>query len=348
MRGRLAVLGVAAASVIGLLANGTLATSAATPHALGLRVKGNHLVNSAGVAVQIDGFSHSGSEYACAQGWGIFDGELTNSVITTMTSWHPQMVRIPLNEDCWLGINGVKPEYGGATYRSAITGVVERLEAHGLYVDLDLHVGAAGNTLPRDQEPMADADHSPAFWTSVASTFKGDRAVAFELFNEPFHITWRCWRDGCTAHGYRIAGMQDLINAVRSTGAKNVVLVGGIGWANNLSGWLAHKPTDPAHELVAVNHVYDNGGCETKKCWNGAFAKVARHVPLVTTEFGDLECNGAFVDRYMTWADAHHVSYLAWVWNPWSCKGSPAIIKSYDGTPSGLGKDIRTHFRSRF
>jgi hypothetical protein len=30
------------------------------------------------------------------------------------------VVRIPLNEDCWLGINGVNPAYGGYNYQKAI------------------------------------------------------------------------------------------------------------------------------------------------------------------------------------------------------------------------------------
>jgi hypothetical protein len=350
MRRRLTAVGVSLVATAALVLSGALANAApkAAAHAPApLSVVANHFVAS-GHAIQLDGFSHSGTEYACAQGWGIFDGDLTNSVITTMTTWHPRIVRIPLNEDCWLGINGVKPQYGGANYRSAILGVVHRLESHGLYVDLDLHVGAPGTKLATTQEPMADADHSPAFWTSVAQTFKNDRDVTFELFNEPFRTSWSCWLKGCTEHGYKTAGMQQLVNAVRFTGARNVLLVAGISWSNDLSGWLAHEPEDPGHQLAAVNHVYDNGGCQTRTCWNGAFAHVARHVPLITTEFGDLECNGVFVDKYMRWTDAHGVSYLAWTWNPWSCTGSPAIIKSYDGTPSGLGKDIRAHFRRRF
>ena len=35
-----------------------------------------------------------------------------------MKTWSINAVRVPLNEDCWLGINGVKPQYGGAAYRS--------------------------------------------------------------------------------------------------------------------------------------------------------------------------------------------------------------------------------------
>jgi len=51
------------------------------------------------------------------------------------------------------------------------------------------------------QIPMPDADHSPAFWTSVARTFGRDTRIVFDLFDEPFpdnqgdsDAAWRCWR----------------------------------------------------------------------------------------------------------------------------------------------------------
>lgn len=36
---------------------------------------------------------------------------------------------------------------------------------------------------PQAQDQMADQDHSPAFWTSVASTFRGKQAVLFDVFS---------------------------------------------------------------------------------------------------------------------------------------------------------------------
>ena len=89
---------------------------------------------------------------------------------------------------------------------------------------------------------MPDNDHAPAFWTSVANTFKGYSNVIFDLHNEPYpdnnqgtgrffdllftvYITdtpaaWACWRDGCwvSQEGYQAAGMTALLAAVRSTG----------------------------------------------------------------------------------------------------------------------------------
>jgi Cellulase (glycosyl hydrolase family 5) len=137
-----------------------------------------------------------------------------------MTSWRINAVRIPLNEDCWLGINGLPPRYSGARYRMAIRAYAERLHQAGLYVILDLHWNAPGQARATGQQPMADLDHSVAFWSSVARVFKADPAVAFDLYNEPYGISWKCWRDGCILPaGWRTAGMQALVDAVRSTGA---------------------------------------------------------------------------------------------------------------------------------
>ena len=102
-----------------------------------------------------------------------------------MTAWHINSVRIPLNEDCWLGINGVLPQYSGANYQSAIARYVTLLLENGLYPILDLHWSAAGNQLATGQAAMPDQDHSPTFWSQVAGVFKDNLGVAFELFNEP-------------------------------------------------------------------------------------------------------------------------------------------------------------------
>ena len=40
----------------------------------GLRVSGNRLVDGNDTVVHLHGINRSGTEYACVQGWGIFDG----------------------------------------------------------------------------------------------------------------------------------------------------------------------------------------------------------------------------------------------------------------------------------
>ena len=104
-----------------------------------------------------------------------------------MAAWHADAVRVPLNEDCWLGING-QPSVSGQSataYRTAIEAWVSSLDADGIYAVLDLHWSAPGTNVADGQRPMPD-DHSVAFWQSVASTFASDHAVVFDAFNEPY------------------------------------------------------------------------------------------------------------------------------------------------------------------
>jgi endoglucanase len=311
-----------------------------------IHVKGHRLVDGHGRTVRLLGVNRSGAEYACAQGWGFWDGPVDAASIRAMKTWHINAVRVPLNEACWLGLSSVKPSRRGENYRRQIRGFVTRLRAAGLYVIVDLHWNAPGNRRALAQQVMADADHSAAFWRSVARTFRADHGMVFDLYNEPHDISWRCWRDGCTTKaGWRTAGMGSLVRAVRSTGAKQPIMLGGLDYSGDLRQWWRWHPHDPAHAMVASFHTYGIDDCVRTKCWIPLIAKVYTHVPVVTGELGEYDCGPTYVTSYMNWADAHGVSYLGWAWNKTSCKGGPDLISDYDGTPTPFGRAFRDHFR---
>ncbi len=330
---------------VGLIALGLAGTAPSLAGSgLSVGVSGNQLVDGNGHTLRLLGVNRSSFEYACAQGWGLNEGPTDATAIAAMKAWRINVVRIPLNEACWLGLPSVKPAYRGKPYRDAVTGYVQRLHAAGLYVILDLHWNAPGTQPALGQQVMPDADHSPAFWSSVAATFRADPAVLFDLYNEPHDVSWRCWRDGCAVPGgWRAAGMQALVNAVRSTGARQPLMLGGLGWSSDLSGWLTWEPRDTAHQLVASFHTYDFSGCSAPSCWNASVAPVAAKVPVVTGEFGESDCAHGYADSYMAWADAHGVSYLGWTWNPWDCSGGPALISDWNGTPTAYGAGLHDH-----
>lgn len=114
-----------------------------------------------------------------------------------------------MNQDCWLAINGVKPEWSGQNYINTLTNYVNMFTKAGLAVILELHWSAPGNYQATKQYPMPDRDHTITFWKSVAKHFSRNKRVIFELFNEPFPDNnnwnsaegWRCWRDGGTCSG---------------------------------------------------------------------------------------------------------------------------------------------------
>ncbi|MDP9374979.1 MAG: glycoside hydrolase family 5 protein, partial [Chloroflexota bacterium] len=318
-----------------------------------LRVQGNRLVDGAGEPVRLLGVNRSGTEYACIQGWGIFDGPVDAPAIAAMKSWRINAVRVPLNEQCWLGINGVKPEYGAANYQAAIRVWVNALNAAGLAVILDLHWAAPASQRATEQAPMPNRDHSVEFWRQVAAAYKDNGSVVFDLYNEPIPDNnrdtaeaWRCWRDGGTCPGvpYQVAGMQELVNAVRGAGATNVIMLGGVQYGARLSQWLAHKPDDPTGNLAASWHMYNFSWCKEQSCWDAEVAPVAARVPVIAGEIGEDDCATAFIERLMTWLDARGGSYLGWTWNPWNCgQGGPALITGYDGTPTPYGQGFKDH-----
>ncbi|MEU0676520.1 cellulase family glycosylhydrolase [Streptomyces sp. NPDC006172] len=348
----------------------TPSTSPTTPPGDGgrppaLRVLDNRFVDASGATRRLLGVNRSGGEFMCVQGRGIFDGPVDDAAIKAIADWKTNTVRIPLNEECWLGLSNIQPAYGGSNYVNAVKALVARVEAHGMTPMVELHWtwgqytgNSAGCTDVHAscQKPMPDMRYTPAFWTSVADTFKNDQAVVFDLFNEPYPDratstatqAWQCWRDGgtCPGIGYQVAGMQDLVDAVRSTGARNVILAGGLTWSNDVSQWLTYRPTDPTGNLAAAWHVYNFNSCVNEACWNSTLAPVADRVPLVAGEIGENTCSHGFVDQVMRWFDARRMSYLGWTWNTWDCSTGPALISDYNGTPTAFGVGLRDHLRA--
>jgi cell division septation protein DedD len=328
-----------------------------------LRVAGNKLVTPAGTAYRLLGVNRSSAEFACVQGKGVWDSpQPDQATVDAMKAWNIHAVRIPLNEDCWLGTFGTP---SGAQYQTAVKDYVTLLAANGINPILDLHwthgVYTGTSTACADvnatcQKPMPDAEYAPAFWTSVANTFKGNDAVLFDLFNEPYPdaannwsdmtAAWKCLRDGgtCTGISYQVAGMQDLVDAVRATGATNVLLVAGLTWTNDLTQWLAYKPVDPAGNIVASWHSYNFNACVTASCWDTQIGSVAAQVPVQAGEIGQNTCAHDYIDRVMDWADANGVGYTAWTWNPWGCTGGNVLIQDYTGTPTETyGSGVKAH-----
>ncbi|MEU3504843.1 cellulose binding domain-containing protein [Streptomyces hundungensis] len=330
-----------------------------------LKVSGNQLVDASGATRRLLGVNRSGGEFLCVQGYGIFDGPVDDAAIKAIADWGANTVRIPLNEECWLGLDNVKSPYGGADYIAAVQGLVRRVEAHGMTPLVELHwshgvytgnSSACPDVHATCQKPMPDAQYAPAFWSGVAGAFKSDPAVVFDLFNEPYPdratsdtaAAWRCWRDGgaCPGVGYEVAGMQDLLDAVRGTGATNPVLAGGLAYANDLSQWLTYQPHDPTGNLGAAWHGYNFNSCAVESCWSSTLAPVLARVPLVAGEIGENDCGHSYIDRAMAWLDARGASYLGWTWNTWDCSAGPALITSYDGTATPYGAGLRDHLRA--
>ena len=356
------------------LAIGLLALPAGA-EALKISVSGNRLVDGKGKAVRLIGVNRSGSEYACAgddgeggHGYAFFQGPVSDRAIKAMKTWRVNAVALPLNEACWLGgYGGLKPQFSGEPYRAAIEDYVRRLNARGIYVVLRLSGSGPGNNVygaaPGDSEmPMADADHSLAFWTSVATRFASNTGVLFHAYDEPHKITWECSRDGCMVNAdgsegepvfgpYQAVGHQAIVDTIRATGAAQPIIVSGIEFAGDLSRWDEVKPTDPLNSIVVGWNDFDY----TKNLSRSKddLRRLRKSFPIVVGGFGDTDCNSNYSTKLMRFADRLKISYLAWTWNTEADYGGcsnallgPTLGAYFTGHPSGFGKGIRKHYRA--
>jgi endoglucanase len=332
-----------------------------------LHVFGNELANSSGQRVVLRGVDRAGAEYECVQGNGIFAGPSNQASIAAMLTWGVNAVRIPLNEACWNGESYVEPAYGGSNYRRAIESYVALLNSDGIVAVLDLHwsdgsytgkSSACSSAEAICQKPMPDAANSVPFWSSVAKAFRGNDSVIFDLFNEPFpdralptaSAAWQCWLKGSSycrpAIAYPVAGMQTLVNTIRAAGANNVIMLGGITYANNLSQWLAYEPTDPDRDLAASWHSYNFNSCNVQSCWLKQIAPVITRVPLVAGEIGENDCADSYINQLMRFLDSEAASYLAWAWDAnFQCAGGPGLVTGYSGDPTNYGTGYRAHLQ---
>lgn len=346
---------------------------ASPAQALHIAVKGNRLIDGGGKTVRLIGVDRSGSEYSCSGddgaggfGYGFFQGPVDNRAVKAMKTWRVNAVAIPLNEACWLGgYGGLKPQFSGEPYRRAIEGYVGRLNAHGIFVVLRLSGSGPGNQVygaaPGDSEmPMADADHSLAFWKSVATRFRGNHAVLFHTFDEPHKIGWQCLLHGCAvdANGsqgepkfgpFQAVGEQAMVDTIREAGATQPIIVSGINFAGGLSNWKKFKPEDSLDSIVVGWNDFDYAGNLSRS--RGDLRSLSKKFPIVVGGFGDTDCNSDYSSKIMNFADGLGISYLAWTWNTEADYGGcsnallgPKLSAYYSGHPSGFGEGVREHF----
>lgn len=343
----------------------------------GIYVQGNKLVNGLGEEVILHGVNKMGSEYACIDGWGLFDGPIDQASINAMKTWNINAVRITMNSVCWNNgpqnqFNTYNAAYAGTNYKNAIKSYVDLLVQNGIHPVLDLQWAGCGNATCKANgiKTMPDRPGAVNFWSDVAATFKDNKSVIFDLYNEPTNPTWTCWRDGgCTigsgAGAFTAAGMQEMLTAVRSAGATTQpILVGGISYSNDVSQWLQFKPNDPSKSIVTSIHLYNfnypcpgTGGSGAAAATAGinCFSSGSNNLttilatnPVIFGELGANDCSSAFVTPMMDWMVTKKISVLGWAWFTGDCAGIPSLLTNYNGTASGLGSAFKTHYTTKY
>lgn len=300
----------------------------ATTHEL--KVSGNQIVTGDGTAVWLQGVN------VVPLGWDANgEGKVLWSMHVALNDWKANVIRLPVQDSFWFGRGRAGMTNNQDAYRALVDSAVKLAAAHGAYLILDLH---------RFLTPDASCVE---FWKDAAAHYKDNPAVLFDIFNEPHDTTWEVWRNGGPVQmkgknpvTVQSVGMQALVDAVRSTGAKNIILAGGLGYAYDLSGILNGYALDDkgGNGIMYATHFYN-----WQKGWEKHILDVAAKYPVHVGETGADIHKMPFIpaneqeDPY-TWApDAigfiqkYHLNWTAWAFHT---KATPDLLLDWNYTPT--------------
>lgn len=307
-----------------------------------LTVSGNTLLDPDGKPVWLQGLCIDSME------WGVGENMLWSTHVA-LDAWKANAVRLPVSADFWFGRGKYQKPGSEEAYRQTVDKIVRLIAAKGGYVALDLHVFGAPTEAHR------------AFWKDAAVRYKDNPAVLYELFNEPHGISWEIWRDGGSLSGPTnkntdvnanentqvvgsdvSVGMQGLVDAVRATGAKNVIIAGGLDWGYDLSRVAEDMALNDrsGNGIMYSAHIYP-----WKKDWQAKVLAAAAKYPIFIGEDGTPPDYSTFqfipeYQRYPIegWANdllgfmqKNHLNWTGFSFHP-HC--GPMIISDWDYTPT--------------
>ena len=316
-----------------------------------VRVQGNRLVDTDGKEVWLQGVNAGGMET-------IPNGDQqVKSTVVAIDQWHANCIRLPINEAHWFGTGIYSKNDGGKSFRDACDKIVRLAANRGAYVVIDLH---------RFRAPKAE---HVEFWKDCAAHYKNHPAVLFDLFNEPHGISWEIWRDGGWVgkqgqhdesaflsseekkknQGFESVGMQALVDAVRSTGAKNVVIAGGLFWANDLTGIESEAIEKGEKKSFRLTDTTGNGimyawhTYHWHKGWGRLLPVAAKH-PIFLGEVGasplgvmnfipdnQQEDPYTFSPEMLGFIQKLRINWTGWCFHP---KAAPVMIENWDYKPT--------------
>jgi hypothetical protein len=258
-----------------------------------------------------------------------------------MASWNANVVRIALNQDFWIAESPLfDPNYPGM-----VDSAVAWAEAEGMDVILNLHSSDRGvlgscTDFSHCEQQMPDAN-SITFWSDVAARYRNDGRVMFNLYNAPHDVSWNVWKYGGTVSGgYYAVGMEMLYGLVRSTGAENLVVLGGLDWSFDLSGIPANRID--GYNIVYATHTSNTAGRGSDR-WDASWGFLTKTDPVIVTDFGGLDdttCATDYSAEVIRYAEAHAASWTVWAWYPGGCTYR-ALIDDWSATPSPMGTIVK-------
>ena len=296
------------------------------------------------------------------------DGGDSATALLAAINWNCTIVRLAVNPDLYLnggtGKNGAS--VSAADFRKDIDDYITALTSRNIAVVLDCHAYAGA---------YSDVTQ---FWQIVAPLYDDNELVIYDLLNEPIS-DWQTWYEGGTVtlpdgNGTQAqsVGMIALLDLVRGY-SDNVVAIGGIDWAFDLSGIAsgafsalaserasALGMTEQAYReayslstasrqgrgIMLSTHIYSNKPLN----WDAAIGAAAQEYPILVGEYNPYYRGGyiseldakekAFYQRIFRFMNEGGFSSTAW-----SLGAEPFLI-NHNGNISALGYAVKSYIEN--
>jgi len=276
--------------------------------------------------------------------------------------WHMNAVRINISQ--WIY------NLGPAVYLARLDTAIAQANAAGLYVILDFHDdGQSGAVAPYVDGMLHTV--SLGWWKTMATHYLKNPMILFDLINEPNYPNWSIWTHG---DGRDVVGMTTVIAAIRSTGAKQLIVLepGTAGKGSSQEGgWTSFDPrtiSDPS--IVYSKHIYTGVISGNPTVWDRQWGAILHNHPIYYGEWAVLptplklnQCTGltsanadAVTNAFLTYMGQRNASWTAWdfklsdliqdgisfapttfaVGRSWHC-GAPSAAQA------GMGKDVHDY-----
>lgn len=337
-------------------------------------VSGTQLIDSSGQPFLLRG-ANIESAFMYAGGWKQKNNNVTRLLNATVfhemvANWHMNTVRICLSN--WIYARDA------TNYLALLDQVVAQANQAGLYVILNLHDDKQAGS-PYGSGADAPKPESVAFWKIFAAHYKKNPMVMFDAYNEPHFPDGPTWlngggtQTGSTGLSTQIIGMQALVDAIRSTGATQIIIIGGIKYPilYNKKYHVAYSIRDA--NIVYTKHPYSQVAVGTPTTWDAMWGYFKGTYPLYAGEWALLpntkipvQCQGATmqnanqkVKAFMNYMDQNSISWTAWQFavkqlimdrttftptrlddpnHPWTCNTPTAM--------AGMGAEVKQHLLS--
>ncbi len=231
--------------------------------------------------------------------------------------WKVDMIRLPYITDRWYyNVDAATRE----TYLAAFDKYLDWTYQCGIYVLLDgFHEGGSTGNADFHWTACQDA------WKILAPRLKDRTHIIWEVYNEPYEITWANWVPKAEA-------LIDIINSYNPV--VKVFAVPGTNWAQDFD--VRTLKVDRPNVIYSAHpypHVYN--AVWNPAAWDAGFGYIATegYAPVLATEMyyplfdkGDRTAYGEPIMKYF--AD-RGIGWFAWIWGGWGSGPASRDPNSY-------------------